>query len=401
MTYSTKHNYSLEALEEVASFCIFWDQNQNKLSKRIENTLRDERHLYLQYMFINRAISPLLPSKELIEKWLAPSIGFEIYNLRLEVLRRLFEFSKYEIFKYPLAVINYPNLTELILWKKYHRKIYEQSRNVFNQISTEDIIKAEIDTSPYYDAVKIYYQKKTSDGVSVDYFLDSNAKICQMLSRDFESDRDIKILDIGCGAGGLLMYIRTQFPKAHLFATNFFVDSNIDINLLNDPHFSLKVCTVEDLDFDDNFFDVILSTEVIEHLKNPSEMIEKIKKHLVEDGVFIITAPSAHTRFLSPNPMTYIAGILSTVFENCLPPFHNLYEGLTDLPIVHYAFSHQQFTKMFKEHFTDFKITTTRFTHLRKFYLNDIAEKIPFLSRFGGLIMVHGRKKTLSIIRSR
>jgi len=45
-------------------------------------------------------------------------------------------------------------------------------------------------------------------------------------------------------------------------------------------------------------FDVILSSEVIEHVKNPSEFVAELKSVLKPDGVLILTTPSAD--FVSP-----------------------------------------------------------------------------------------------------
>lgn len=392
MDYSTQYNYSKTVLEEVAAFCLFWDKKQTRLSPRIERLLLVERDLYLQYMFINLATSPLSPTKELIERWLSPAKSFEIYNIRLEILQRLLEFTQNNIFNYPKTKINFPNLRELIFWRKYHNDIFNQTREIFNKITTQDIVRSELACWPFYDSIKIYRDQQKSNVQPVNFFLESHSMITEMIARKFDTQSDLKILDIGCGDGKLLVYIREKFPNAKLYATNFFADVGVNAKLLSDPHFTLKVCTLEDMDFPPEFFDVIVSTEVIEHLKNPVEMIIQIKKHLKKDGFFVVTAPSVHTRFLSPNPLTYIAGLISTFHEKHLPPFHNLYEGLTDLPLVHYAFSHQQFKRMFKEHFQDCTIATSRFTHLRKFRLHKIAHKIPFLSHFGGLVMAYGKK---------
>lgn len=392
MKYSTQHHYSVEILEEVTNFCLFWDQHQNRRTKRIEKVLTTERNLYLQYMFINYAPSPLSPSKELVERWLAPAKEFEIYNIRLEILRRLFEFTKNDLFNYPFKKIHFPNFFELIFWRKYHTKIYNQTRTIFNQITSSNIIDAELATCPFYDFMRMYRLRSRSNESSADFFLDSHELVSNMLLNNLDQMKGLKILDIGCGDGRLLLHIRAKFPMAHLYASNFFESTGVNPKLLADTNFTLKVCALEDMDFDENFFDAIVSTEVIEHLKSPSEMVLKIKKHLKKDGFFIVTAPSLHTRFLSLNPITYLAGLISTLYEDFLPPFHNLYEGLTDLPLVHYAFSHQEFQRMFKLHFTNTTVSTSRFTHLRKFKLHNLAHRIPFLSLFGGLVIASGKK---------
>jgi hypothetical protein len=180
MKYSTKYDYQPDILEEVANFCAYWDQKQKRLSKRIEKILTDERNLYLQYMFINHASSPLSPSKELIERWLAPSKAYEIYNLRIEILNRLFEYTQNNVFDYPKSKIVFPNIRELIFWRKYHHSIYNETRKLFRNISTEDIVKSELALWPFYDSMTIYNSKKNDQ--SLDFFLESHAEVSDILA---------------------------------------------------------------------------------------------------------------------------------------------------------------------------------------------------------------------------
>ncbi|MFZ4713417.1 MAG: class I SAM-dependent methyltransferase [Bacteriovoracaceae bacterium] len=391
MSYSTKYDYTEETLNEVATFCWEWDKTFKTKSERLEKVLLDEMHLYLQYMFINLAPSPLKPSKELLLQWLAPTKGLVLYQIRLEILKRLYQYTKASNFHFPEPDINYPSWKELIFWRAYHQKLFNQSRALFQKITTEDIVRSELRLWPFYDAMTLYEKKKQVNSAD-DFFLESHQEVADLIEPLFSKEKEIKILDIGCGDGRLLLHLRQKFPFASLYATNFFETTGIQPKLLQDPNFHLKVCTLEEMDFPSEFFDVIVSTEVIEHLRRPTDMIEKIKKHLRPQGVFVVTAPSVHTRFLSPNPITYLAGVVSVLFEKVLPPFHQLYEATTDLPIVHYAFSHQEFHRMFANYFSDFTIATSRFTHLRKFRLHKRAAQLPILKKFGGLVMAWGRK---------
>lgn len=51
------------------------------------------------------------------------------------------------------------------------------------------------------------------------------------------------------------------------------------------------VASGEELPFDDNIFDAVLCLEVLEHTKNPNQMIKEIRRVLKRDGVLILTAP--------------------------------------------------------------------------------------------------------------
>lgn len=56
-----------------------------------------------------------------------------------------------------------------------------------------------------------------------------------------------------------------------------------------------RVCDIEsqDLPFKNNYFDCVIAGEVIEHMFDTDEFIEKCKKALKTDGILIITVPNS------------------------------------------------------------------------------------------------------------
>lgn len=98
------------------------------------------------------------------------------------------------------------------------------------------------------------------------------------------------ILDIGCRDGAL---------------TKFFVKDNkvlgvdIDSRSLLVARNDLDIEAIEmDLNGDwgvlsNRTFDVIFAGEIIEHLYYPQQVIDKIKKHLNKDGIFLGSVPNA------------------------------------------------------------------------------------------------------------
>ncbi len=51
-------------------------------------------------------------------------------------------------------------------------------------------------------------------------------------------------------------------------------------------------------------FEAIVAGDVIEHFSNPGLFLDNCRRHLTDDGVFIVTTPNAKwpTVFLRPNP---------------------------------------------------------------------------------------------------
>lgn len=66
--------------------------------------------------------------------------------------------------------------------------------------------------------------------------------------------------------------------------------------------FNVVCGNMEDYDFSKKF-DIIIAGDVIEHVDNQGLFLENIKKHLKDDGYFILTTPNAKwpTVFLKPN----------------------------------------------------------------------------------------------------
>ena len=93
-----------------------------------------------------------------------------------------------------------------------------------------------------------------------------------------------KVLDVGVGTGRLLKH----FPYADKYGVDVsmhylerLVESDIEICLAN----------VEALPYSDNFFDVIVCTDVLEHVIEFSTAIAEIERVLKHNGTFILRVP--------------------------------------------------------------------------------------------------------------
>lgn len=98
----------------------------------------------------------------------------------------------------------------------------------------------------------------------------------------------MRVLEIGSGLGGFYSILREEGVVDYLgieldeyavvFAKNFF-ESNV-----------FRHSSIEDFE-DEDGFDLIFSFEVLEHVENPSKVIEKIYHLLRPGGVFCGTSP--------------------------------------------------------------------------------------------------------------
>lgn len=104
------------------------------------------------------------------------------------------------------------------------------------------------------------------------------------------NNKKLKVLDIGCGNGN----ISNQLGElGHLVLGIDISEEAINVakkkNKLINVEF--KAISAEELTVNEKF-DVIVCSEVIEHLNNPELIIQALKKLLSEKGVLIITVPN-------------------------------------------------------------------------------------------------------------
>tara|TARA_B100001121_G_C18606108_1_gene581907 strand:+ start:373 stop:1131 length:759 start_codon:yes stop_codon:yes gene_type:complete len=112
----------------------------------------------------------------------------------------------------------------------------------------------------------------------------------QFLKEKLKDFNKVNILDFGCGDGKLINGLNNS-GKNNLYgyeiskrAMAFFKAFNPEVQLINDD---------KDINQYYNFFDVIIFSEVIEHIADNevNNVIEKIYKLLKNNGLLLVTAP--------------------------------------------------------------------------------------------------------------
>lgn len=132
------------------------------------------------------------------------------------------------------------------------------------------------------------------------------SKRAEFIFKEIEKEKPKKILDIGCGRG---FYINAfslySFPKEI---------HGVDINeryllkakrLSGDKRIKINKASIYKLPFKDNYFDFIVCSEVLEHLKNDQKGLKELKRVLKKKGKIIITVPNYNFPFLW-DPLNWI-----------------------------------------------------------------------------------------------
>tara|TARA_R110001592_G_scaffold164953_4_gene399104 strand:+ start:1464 stop:2156 length:693 start_codon:yes stop_codon:yes gene_type:complete len=135
-----------------------------------------------------------------------------------------------------------------------------------------------------------------SDYIKIMYPEDSKneypAQLCEYLSDHYLENfknKKVKFLDLGCGRG-------TQIKEfMQIFEGNF---HGIDLSRSEIKNVTVKSCNLEEesLDYESNFFDIVFSKSVIEHVSNTENFIREVYRVLKPGGVFIVMAPDWQTQ---------------------------------------------------------------------------------------------------------
>jgi ubiquinone/menaquinone biosynthesis C-methylase UbiE len=115
-------------------------------------------------------------------------------------------------------------------------------------------------------------------------------EICKIIKKQYPNPRGLKLLDMGCGLGGLVV----ASEKGGIRAFGIDIDKNaiaIAKKRVKDPE-NILVASGEKLPFKKNTFDIVTSTCTIEHVKKSQKYLSEALRVLKNKGLFIIYAPN-------------------------------------------------------------------------------------------------------------
>jgi len=159
--------------------------------------------------------------------------------------------------------------------------------------------------------------------------------------------RSFSILDLGCGVGEYLREIKNNVDKDIL---------GLDLDC---KVFKRGVCNfipirgdAENLSFKNEKFDLILFSEVFEHLPCPNKSLDEIRRVLKKDGILIISTPSRRS-FYEKQYQASIIGFGIVIIQKILrrqrpKPIHISLKEISELKYElekrHLVITHEYYT---------------------------------------------------------
>jgi SAM-dependent methyltransferase len=117
------------------------------------------------------------------------------------------------------------------------------------------------------------------------------------------------VLDYGCGTASLsLSYQRKFSPKMRLVLSDVknLPQKFVKFYASKNKKYDIKVCGIDIKEIPDNSLDVIICIDVLEHLKNPSEVFFLLNKKLKRNGILFLKAPwLGHPEHLEESPVDW------------------------------------------------------------------------------------------------
>jgi len=107
----------------------------------------------------------------------------------------------------------------------------------------------------------------------------------EMLDMDLKGK---KLLDAGCGTG----WFSKAASERGAEVTSMDIGDKLLSKVAVKCNSKCVIGSIMDIPFDDNTFDIIISSEVIEHVTNPTKAIRELYRVLKPQGTLVLTTPN-------------------------------------------------------------------------------------------------------------
>jgi ubiquinone/menaquinone biosynthesis C-methylase UbiE len=121
-------------------------------------------------------------------------------------------------------------------------------------------------------------------------FSDKNRTL-HYLNRISKRLRGKRVLEIGCGTGYLTQILKEEYKATKVTGIDISPKSIEKAEELY-PNNKFEVMRGEKLTFDDESFDVVISIQTIEHIKNYSQHLKEVYRVLKDKGIYLIETPN-------------------------------------------------------------------------------------------------------------
>ena len=117
------------------------------------------------------------------------------------------------------------------------------------------------------------------------------------------------LLEVGCGRGGGITLLSKMFDFKNIEACDL-SEANINHCQKHADGIKFQVADAEDLDYENNQFDIVINVESSNYYKEPERFYSKVQKLLKPNGVFL------YTDVFEPHNIPYVEQRLPLYFKD-------------------------------------------------------------------------------------
>jgi len=143
-----------------------------------------------------------------------------------------------------------------------------------------------------------FYDTIADDFDSIMNMYDTNRRI-EVIFDDFLGSEDLKnstLLDGGCGTG---LFTKKAIERGAKVTSLDIAPKLVELTIKKNPTATGVVGSLLELPFEDNTFDYVISSDVIEHTPDPLAAVKELIRVLKPEGKICITVPNRTFWFFS------------------------------------------------------------------------------------------------------
>ncbi|MCM1323609.1 MAG: class I SAM-dependent methyltransferase [Acetobacter sp.] len=115
------------------------------------------------------------------------------------------------------------------------------------------------------------------------------AKLFEVL-QGFNREAPMSLLDVGCGEGFIANFLYDNLADTQITACDFFYEALIKAKEGNTRSICFEQADIMMLKYPENSYDVVIATEVLEHLENPKKALAELMR--VARRAVVVSVPS-------------------------------------------------------------------------------------------------------------
>ena len=136
----------------------------------------------------------------------------------------------------------------------------------------------------------MYDYEISPQGAELNFELKNDKRVRHLLNA-IKKKKNPRILEVGVGQGGFLKKVIKLRNDLDIYGIDISAISITSLKQRKEINGFFSVGDAENLDFDDEYFDVVFMVDVLEHIPNPSLALLEVKRVLKPNGVFHIYFP--------------------------------------------------------------------------------------------------------------